>query len=249
MIDIYIGYDPREETEWEVCRSTINRNTLRPHRVRGLRQEPLRQAGIYTRPFFMDADNQRIDERDGKPFSTEFSFTRFLIPVLQDYYGWAMFCDSDFIFPQGIKELLDLTDAPENQGYAVMVVKHAHDASNEPKYKMDRCLQTAYRRKNWSSLILWNCGHPSNRALTPHMVNHQPGSWLHGFNWLPDEEIGSLDPDWNYLVGIGGPVEETPRGIHHTLGTVPMMEAQGVEVPFADLWHAEAQKAGMERAA
>jgi lipopolysaccharide biosynthesis glycosyltransferase len=155
---------------------------------------------MYTRP---------VD----KLASTEFTFTRFLIPELTDYKGWAVFMDSDMILRTDIKELFDLAD----DKYAVMCVQH--DYKVEEGTKMDGQKQTIYPRKNWSSMVLWNCGHPSNKVVTQKLVNDPTvtGAYLHRFSWLKDEEVGSIDHTWNYLVGVYDD-KANPNLIHYTEG-------------------------------
>lgn len=224
----YVGYDSREDDAYRVCKFTLNTATAPVHVVK-LDQGPLRKIGLYDRPFDV-VDGQRIDERDGRPFSTDFSFSRFLVPALCLYQGWALFCDDDFMFTRDIAELFALGDPK----FAAMCVKHNHDPVES--YKMDGVVQSKYRRKNWSSLILWNCGHPSNAGITPQAVNYETGQWLHALSWLRDDEIGELPATWNWLCGVNDPLpnNEVPAGIHYTLG-IPSW--RGYEnSAYADLW-------------
>ena len=187
----------------------------------------------------MDASTgQMIDERDGKPFSTEFAFTRFLVPFLQHYKGWALFQDCDMVWRANIKDLIALCD----DRYAVMCVKHNHIPLN--KRKMDNQEQSRYYRKNWSSFVLFNCGHPSNRRLTLDAVNSWPGSALHSFSWLRDEEIGDLHEDWNFLVGHShGKMNHFPKVLHFTDGGPWFEECKNI--PYAKVWEQEWE--GFER--
>ena len=82
---------------------------------------------------------------------------------------------------------------------------------------MDGQVQSSYPRKNWSSVILWNCAHPSNRVLEAHFLNSSLGRDLHQFSWLADEEIGTLDPTWNWIEGVS-PYSTQPGLIHFTAG-------------------------------
>ncbi len=230
MNHVFIGYDEREDDAFQVCRLSLARRTSQPLHIVKLDQPTLRSIGLYDRPWHFDGPN-RVDDRDGKFFSTDFSFSRFLVPSLMLFQGWAMFCDGDFLFTDDIQMLLDQAD-PQ---YAAMVVKHVHVPTET--VKMDGIAQTRYHRKNWSSLILWNCAHKSNRMLTPELVNNQSGGWLHAFSWLRDEEIGSLPGRWNWLSGVSQPVRGIPSGIHFTLG-VPSMPGHETD-PYADLWFAE----------
>jgi len=223
-VKVYIGWDSRERDAYQVCEASILKYSHQC--VIPLKDLGLRLSGIYDRPYHLDG-SQRYDTRDGRPFSTEFSFSRFLVPALNQYEGWALFCDCDFLFRADVNDLFTLAD----DRYAVMCVKHNY--TPKESVKMDGQIQQPYFRKNWSSLVLWNCGHPSNRKVTPKFVNFMPGSFLHGFKWLKDSDIGGLPEYWNWLEGHSSPAIE-PRAVHFTRG-VPSMP--GYEhVPYADEW-------------
>ena len=215
---VFVGYDTREDIAYQVCKHSII--SKQPNAdVRPLKQQELRDAGWYTRP---------VD----KLASTEFTFTRFLIPELTNFEGWALFMDCDMILTTDIKKLFDQAD----EKYAVMCVHH--DYKVEEGVKMDGQKQTIYPRKNWSSVVLWNCGHPSNKVVTTDFVNDEKttGKFLHRFSWLKDEEIGELDHTWNYLVGVYKDYEK-PNLIHYTEGG-PWFENYR-ECQFSDLWKKE----------
>lgn len=211
ILRIYIGWDQREDEAWWVCQKSIVHQTSRPVHITPIKQGDMIRLGLYRRTWLRNEKGQRVDSRDGKPFSTDFSFTRFLVPALNHYRGWALFVDCDFLFRTDIAELFALAD-PEK---AVMCVQHQHDPNEA--VKMDGQEQTRYRRKNWSSLVLWNCGHPSNRDLTHEVVNTRSGGWLHAFSWLKEEEIGSLPVEWNWLEGWS-PAWIKPKAVHYTRG-------------------------------
>ena len=196
---VFVGYDTREDIAYQVCKHSILSKQPQAD-VRPLKQQELRDAGWYTRP---------VD----KLASTEFTFTRFLIPELTNFNGWALFMDSDMILTTDIKELFDCAD----DKYAVMCVQH--DYTPKEGTKMDGQVQTVYPRKNWSSVVLWNCGHPSNKVVTTDLVNDETttGKYLHRFSWLKDDEIGKLDHTWNYLVGVYDDIDK-PNLIHYTEG-------------------------------
>uniref|UniRef100_A0A5B6ZP13 Protein CDI-like n=1 Tax=Davidia involucrata TaxID=16924 RepID=A0A5B6ZP13_DAVIN len=216
---IFIGYDPREDLAYEVCRYSILKRSSIPVEVVPIKQSELRQNGVYWR------------ER-GKLESTEFSFSRFLTPYLANYDGWAMFVDCDFLYLADIKELRNLID----DNCAIMCVQH--DYAPKETTKMDGVVQTVYPRKNWSSFVLYNCGHPKNRVLTPEVVNSESGAFLHRFQWLDDHEIGSIPFVWNFLVGHNKVVENDsstfPKAIHYTLGGPWFESCKNCE--FADMW-------------
>ena len=215
---VFVGYDPREDIAYQVCKHSIL--TRQPNaNVRPLVQKELRDAHWYTRP---------VD----KLASTEFTFTRFLVPELANFKGWALFMDCDMILTTDIKELFDQTD----DKYAVMCVQH--DYTPKEGIKMDGQKQTIYPRKNWSSVMLFNCAHPSNARLTQDMVNDPElnGAYFHRFSWLKDEEIGELDHTWNYLVGVYDDIEK-PKLIHYTEGG-PWFENYR-DCEFNELWKQE----------
>ena len=217
---VFVGYDTREDIAWQVCKHSIiskNKNVD----VKPLKLNELREKGWYKR----DAD---------KLGSTEFTFSRFLIPELCNFNGWAVFMDCDMILTTDIKELFDQAD----DKYAVMCVQH--DYTPKEGVKMDGQTQTLYPRKNWSSMVLWNCGHPSNKKIDMELVNdpNTTGKYLHRFSWLKDEEIGRLSHEWNWLVGwYKQPQDGNPKLIHYTEGG-PWFENYR-ECEFADLWKKE----------
>ncbi len=180
----------------------------------------------------MGKERETYDMIDGKKFSTEFSHTRFLVPDLMNYQGWALFMDADMIFMSDIAKLFALCD----DKYAVMCVKHSHIPSATEK--MDGREQTRYHRKNWSSFVLWNCGHPANQKLTKEIVNFMPGYNLHAFSWLHDNLIGALPYTYNYIAGVSPklPPERggMPDVIHYTDGGPWFPNCQ--DVPYAGKW-------------
>ena len=214
MNTVYIGYDPKEDTAYEVLKNTIQRiSGKNSPRIVPLRKDILELTGMYTRKSEM-IDDQPYDIIDGKPFSTEFSFSRFLVPALNMYQGKALFMDSDMYIRADINELFDLCDMDY---YPVYCVHHKYEPEN--KTKMDGKEQHSYRRKNWSSLMMFNCENDLNKQLTPKVVNTQTGRWLHGFGWLPDKEadIGRIPEEWNWLDGHS-PEDMDAKNVHFTTG-------------------------------
>lgn len=200
MYKIFIGWDSREPEAAEVCRHSILKNSTLPVEIIFLKQQDLRQQKIYTR------------EPDLKA-STEFSLTRFLVPHLCNFKGYAVFVDCDFVFTGDVRELFQSLDTNK----AVHVVQH--DYTPLQRTKMDNQEQHLYPRKNWSSLILFNCAHQSNLQLSADEVNNRSPSWLHRFSWLEDDEIGNLSKEWNWLVNwYHEPQDGHPKAIHYTEG-------------------------------
>ena len=228
-LTIYIGYDEREHDAYEVCRASLLEHASCPLHIVKLDQAALRRAGWYRRQWRQEGKD-RIDMGDLKPFSTDFAFTRFLVPALSLYQGWALFCDCDFLFTGDVAKLFEFAD----NRYAVMCVKHEHEGDEGTK--MGGVTQGRYYRKNWSSLVLWNCGHSATEMLSGYIVNEWGGRWLHAFSWLGDDQIGALPHEWNWLAGVDPMYWETPKGVHFTLGTpnIPGCEA----TPYAALWRA-----------
>lgn len=223
---VYVGYDSREADAFRVAVWTLKKRSSVSLDVRPLLLPHLEAVGLYWRKHER-RDAQLWDVISNAPCSTEFSLTRFLVPYLGQ--GWTLFCDADFLFRADVSELFALTDP----AYAVMCVKHRHEPAETEK--MDGQAQTAYPRKNWSSLMLVNCAHPANKWLTPAVVNATPGRDLHALCWLKDDLIGELPREWNHLVGVD-PHDPDAKGVHFTLGT-PDMPGYA-DQPFADEWRA-----------
>ena len=214
MLKVFVGFDPREALAYQVCvASLLARSSLRLE-VTPLVQAHLRAVGLYSRPECWRG-KQRWDEISQAPVSTEFALTRFLVPRLAGFAGWALYCDCDFLWRADIAELLALTEPDK----AVMLVPHDHRP--EETVKMDGRLQVGYPRKNWSSLMLFNAAHAAHRNLGLADINGRPGRALHAFCWLEDAEIGALPEAWNWLESWSDPAIE-PKAVHFTRGTPDM---------------------------
>jgi lipopolysaccharide biosynthesis glycosyltransferase len=159
--------------------------------------------------------------------SNKFIYSRFLTPFLNEYSGWAIFADGDMVCNHDITELWNLKDPSK----AVQVVKHEYKTKKTVKYLGNK--NEDYPRKNWSSLVLWNCGHPANKILTPEFIQDKPGSFLHRFSWLDDSQIGELPIEWNWLA-IEYPNNPAAKIIHYTLGTPCFKEYSTTSQ--ADIW-------------
>lgn len=246
-LHVYIGWDSREIDAYEVAKRTLIRNTSRPvsvtplvlHQLElgGLMRRPIRKlqkgkgmvikGGKIERRVITSAQSMQMwDEISDAPMSTQFANSRFLVPLLAQT-GWALFVDCDVVFLGDVAELFEHADADK----AVMCVQHG--ALEAAGFKMDGQIQTAYNRKNWSSVMLFNCDHPANRGLTLEVINRKPGRDLHRFCWLDDSQIGSLPAAWNWLVNVQ-PRPKDPKLAHFTLGGpwLPQWERQ----PHDDIW-------------
>ena len=214
MIRIFIGFDPRETVAYHVLAHSIQARASVPLAITPL---ALAQLG-------------HVLTRARHPLqSTDFSFSRFLVPYLSGYAGWSLFMDCDMLMCDDVARLWLLRDAR----HAVQVVKHDHRPRESVKFL--GAVQTAYAKKNWSSVMLFN--NARCRALTPDYVNAASGLDLHQFRWLQsEEEIGALPQRWNHLVGYDDPAVAISLA-HFTIGG-PYF-AQFARGPLADAWRAE----------
>ena len=218
MITIFIGYDAKETIAYHVCVNSIIRQSTQPINIVPLSLNLLNDY----KETHTDASNQ-------------FAYTRFLIPYLMGYNGCAIFIDGDMVLQDDITNLYELFDS----NYAVQVIKHDYKTKRSTKYLGAK--NEDYPRKNWSSVVLWNCAHPKNKILTTEFVQTALGSQLHRFTWLDDADIGELPVEWNWLADEYG---ENPnvKLIHYTLGT-PCFE-EFANTPMSEHWHAELKLAG-----
>ena len=215
-LNIYVGYDSKEDIAYRVCKHSILKRSSANVKIRSLKLYELIANKLY---------NRTIDPLA----STEFTYSRFLVPTLNNFKGWAVFCDCDFLFFDDVEKILNNID----ESKAVYCVQH--DYTPKEKHKMDGQKQTIYPRKNWSSFILFNCSHSSNKRLSVDLVNSETGSFLHQFKWLKDSEIGSLDERWNWLEGwTSKHNNKKPFAVHYTRGGPWFEEWQDVE--FANEW-------------
>jgi lipopolysaccharide biosynthesis glycosyltransferase len=215
-IPIYIGWDPHEMMAWNIAATSIRNNARVYPDIRRLSLSELQMNGRYTRET-THRDGQLYDVVSDAPMSTEHAIARFFVPLLRDYQGWALFTDGDILCRRAIDDLFALTRDADH--FAVMCVQHPPmQATNDQVIKKDGAPQHFYARKNWSSVMLWNCGHPANRSLNTHALNNLPGRDLHRFCWLADYEIGELPLEWNWLAGVSEPLLD-PAIVHFTLGT------------------------------
>lgn len=189
-VNIYVGYDSRQDSStvrpgvinppYEVCKYSIGINDN--VNIIPLKLKELINSGVYKR------------EEDPLA-STEFTYTRFLVPYLNNYTGIAIFCDSDFLWKCNVEDVLNLIDTTK----AVTCVKH--DYTSAASTKMDGYKQVSYPRKNWSSLMIFNCDHSDCRVLTPEVVNNETPQFLHRMNWASEDNIGELPLEYNWLEG------------------------------------------------
>ena len=213
MINIFIGYDHREAIAYHVCANSIIRHSSKP---------------ISFMPLALN--NMQDYQETHTDGSNQFIYSRFLVPHLMEYKGWAIFMDGDMLVRDDIEKLWALRDDSK----AVMVVEHDYKTKMTEKYLSAK--NENYPRKNWSSVILWNCGHAANKEVTPEFIENATGAQLHRFTWLSDDLIGELPKVWNWLPDELG-ANQDAKLLHYTLGTPSFHDF--ATTPMGDEWHRE----------
>jgi lipopolysaccharide biosynthesis glycosyltransferase len=212
-IPIFIGYDPREAIAFHTCVNSIIRHASQPVSIMPL---ALNNFQDYTET-----------HTDG---SNQFIYSRFLVPHLMDYQGQAIFMDGDMIVRGDIAELWAMKDL----GKDVQVVKHDYKTRMPVKYLGSK--NEDYPRKNWSSVMIFNCQNFPTKKLTPEYIQKSTGAHLHRFEWTTDDRVGALPPEWNWLPDEYG-ANSDAKLLHYTLGTPCFHEF--ATTTMADEWHRE----------
>jgi len=188
MMRVFIGSDPRQIISYTVAAASFAfaANT-RPVTVSPIKIEtlPMQRVGL-----------------------TPFTFSRFMVPWLCDYQGFALFVDADVACVADPADLFSIAEYDPSK--AVWAV------DTHPEFER-------------AAVMLFNCGHPDNAVLTPDYVSTANG--MHQLRWT--ENIGWLDKRWNHLVGYDQPRPD-PAIIHYTMG-VPCWE-QTSDCEHADIW-------------
>jgi len=213
MITIFIGYDPREAIAFHTCANSIIRHATQPVQIIPLALN-----------LFKDYTETHTDG------SNQFIYSRFLVPHLMKFSGWAIFIDGDMIVRDDITKLWEL----QNPYMDALVVKHDYKTKMSEKYLGAK--NEDYPRKNWSSVILWNCNSFPNRKLTPEFIQKATGSELHRFTWIDNERLGELPIEWNWLPDEFGP-NTNAKLLHYTLGAPCFHEF--ADAPQGEEWHKE----------
>jgi lipopolysaccharide biosynthesis glycosyltransferase len=210
---IFVGFDSREALAYHVCVQSIVSRASRPLSITPLALNTLH--GLY-----------KERHEDG---SNDFIYSRFLVPYLCGFSGPAIYLDGDMIVRDDIVKLFELNEVDKD----VMVVKHDYKTKATKKYLKNA--NQDYPRKNWSSVMIWNCGNYPNRVLTPEFVSQQDGAYLHRFSWIEDERIGRLPKAWNWLVGEYDHNDDA-KLLHYTLG-IPAFEDYRDTDHATDWWN------------
>ena len=197
MIPVFIGFDARENIAFHVLSESIHSRASQP---------------VSITPVSLSQLGDLMWRKKDALQSTDFSFSRFLVPYLSNFNGWAIFMDCDMLVLDDIAELWKLRD----DRFVVQVVKHDHQPKETTKFL--GTTQTTYEKKNWSSVMLFNCAKCT--ILSPEYVNTASGLDLHRFNWLESEElIGEIPHRWNHLVAYDAPVAtDQISNLHYTIG-------------------------------
>ena len=195
MTNIFIGYDNKERVAYNVLSHSIIQNSTKPVAITPIALNHLK--------------DDFVRERNALS-STEFSFSRFMIPHLMNYQGWALFMDCDMLMFEDVSKLWRMRDDSK----AIQVCKHNYTPKEDKKFLGQ--VQTKYEKKNWSSFMLMNCRKCT--TLTPDYVNKASGLELHQFKWLEgDHLIGDLPLEWNWLVGEYEHKDDV-KNVHYTKG-------------------------------
>jgi lipopolysaccharide biosynthesis glycosyltransferase len=209
-IRIYTGFDQREAVGWHVCLQSIIERTDSQVEIIPLTERLGKKLGIGT---------------DG---TNSFTKIRFAVPYLCGYRGWALFIDcADMLLMADVADLWSLKD----RDFDVMVVKHEYSTKHPVKYLGQPNLD--YPLKNWSSVMLMNCGNAPWRKITPEYIAKSTGQHLHRLEFLKPDRIGDLPIEWNH---IPGEVRPNPNAklAHFSVGLPGWKRYADWE--FADRW-------------
>ena len=220
-LHVYIGFDAIDDLAFRVCVRSLLKHASVPVEIHALRDWQCKGMGLYWRHHMVASTGQKYDLRNMEAHSTEFTYLRFLTPILHRHMGrkgWCMFLDADMLWRADVGELFALTD---NQ-YHVMVVKHDHRPPETTK--IVGVVQTTFPRKNWASVMLFNS---DVCQLTTQQVSEAPKMYLHQFEWLADDLIGALPEEWNWLDGWSDP-DMNAKIAHFTRGTPDMPDIEAM---------------------
>lgn len=214
MIRLFCGYDPREAIGFHAFCESVIEHTSVPVSIIPVKGE----------------------QRDG---TNAFTYQRFLVPHICGFQGFAIFADaSDMLLRHDLAELWEQRES----WYAMKVVKHDYKTRNPRKYvgtEMEAANED-YPRKNWSSVILWDCSHYMNRCLTPEYVAKSTGAHLHRFEWLPEERIGELPKVWGWMPDEYGE-NQSAKLLHWTAGIPGFYHYRAA--PHSEEWQRAVRKA------
>lgn len=223
---IFVGYDEREHEVFQVCKHTLEKNSSVPIKVHKLHHKPLRDAGFFKREWKIDQKGQYHDLVDERPFSTQFTFTRFLLPELWNTINdpnkspLIMFVDCDFLYLSDIGKMFkEIEDYKTRYGarHGVYCVQHNYEPNNTKK--MDNVEQSKYNKKLWAAMMVFDMEFKGNEKLTADVVNTSSGRDLMQLFWLNDvSEIGQIDEKWHFIPNHSEKNTNEISAIHYTEG-------------------------------
>ncbi len=157
MLRIFIGFDHRQPISYTALAYSLMKHASQPISITPLILStlPIHRQGL-----------------------TPFTYSRFLVPWLCDYQGWALFLDADILSDSDVVKIMQHADPSKD----VIV------SQNSLKFE-------------WSSVMLFN--NERCKILTPEYIEKAQG--LHVLDWA--DQIGKLPPSWNHLVGYDQPKE------------------------------------------
>lgn len=212
MLKVFVGFDPKEIAAFQVCAYSIWKNASEPVAVIPLNIRQIKQF-----------ENCNVKS------STEFAFTRFLVPHLCDFKGQAVFMDCDMLVLGDIARLFDEVNLTRNPEVSdVYCVQHDYHPATKTKFLNQE--QTRYEKKNWSSVMLFN--NEKCKILTKHYVNTASGLHLHQMEWA--SRVGKLPASWNHLVSEDTAEQGDADIVHFTLGGPYFREYENC--PYSKEW-------------
>lgn len=233
---IFIGCDSREMVAAEVAANSIRQRM------------PGYEIVFLTKEMCEAFDYREEPER---PHSTEFTYTRFLVPWLCGFKGTALFIDCDVLMLRDPAQddqgedlsLITLATSLATSQHALRVVPHLYVPPSQTK--MDGQRQIAYFRKLWSAVMLMDCERLEEFWPKTKVESGDPAE-LHGFTNIPSEEIGELPWAWHHLdPTIKRPGETSRNGVspilHHFTEGGPWF-ANYADCPFSDRWYEQFER-------
>jgi hypothetical protein len=240
---IFIGFDERQPAPFQVAKHSLELHASVPIKVHKLDHLSLRKTELFTREWTIEKNGQFKDNLDGRPFSTQFSHSRFLTPemwrnTLDPFKSpLVMFVDCDVLFIDDIAKMFSIIENQKirtNGAAPVYCIQHDYQPKNATK--MDGKAQSKYNMKLWSAMMVFDMDHPDNAMLLPEHVNTQPGSWLHQFGWLNDvHSIGALPEEWHFIPSHSEKNTPEVKMIHYTEGG-PWFENYR-QCRYSELWY------------
>lgn len=223
---IFVGYDEREHEVFQVCKYTLEKNSTVPIKVHKLHHKPLRDNKMLTREWKIESNGQYTDLVDGRPFSTQFTFSRFLLPELWKTINdpnkspLVMFVDCDFVYLQDIGEMFkEIENYKIRHGArnALYCTQHNYNPNNQ--VKMDGINQSRYNKKLWAAMMVFDMEHQKNEKVTCEYVNTTSGRELMQLSWVDDlTEIGHIEEKWHFIPDHSERNTNEIAAIHYTEG-------------------------------